>query len=145
MPGLKAFIAAAFLAATPIAAQADHMPVPSDGLAFDDASHRLWYARFWTGHCTGLSFFVCRSGAPYWHETMRRLVSTAPAARREVLSARLFALGRKIGHEWAKENDVRKISTDHIRAWYAQLEKAADGEAAVARVEAEAAALLAKR
>jgi hypothetical protein len=145
VPGLKAFVAAAFLAAAPIAARADHLPVPYKGLAFDDAKHRLWYARFWTGHCTGLSFFACRSGAPYWHETSRRLVAAAPAGRREALSARLFALGRKIGHEWAKENDVRKIGTDDIRAWYAQLEKAADGEAAVARVEAEAAALLAKR
>ena len=145
MPGLRALVAAAFLAATPIAAQAEHLPVPDERLAFDDANHRLWYARFWTGHCTGLSFFVCRSGAPYWHETMRRLVAAAPAGRREALSARLFALGRRIGHEWAKENDVRKISTENIRAWYAQLEKGADGEAAVARVEAEAAALLAKR
>lgn len=145
MPRLRALAAAAFLAAAPIGARAEHLPVPYDGLAFDDANHRLWYARFWTGHCTGLSFFVCRSGAPYWHETMRRLVAAAPAERRAALSVRLFALGRRIGHEWAKENDVRKISTDDIRAWYSRLEKAADGEAAIGRVEAEAAARLARR
>lgn len=140
-----ALAAAALVAALSHAAQAEHVPVPYDGLAFDDAKHRLWYARFWTGHCTGLSFFVCRSGAPYWHETTRRLVAAAPAERRAPLRARLFALGRKIGHEWAKENDIRKIGTDHIRVWYALLEKAADGGAAIARVETEAAALLARR
>lgn len=145
MRKLGALAAAAILAALPFAAHAEHVPVPYDGLAFDDGKHRLWYARFWTGHCTGLSFFVCRSGAPYWHETMRRLVASAPAGRGPALAARLFALGRRIGHEWAKENDIRKIGTDHIRVWYALLEKAADGEAAVARVESEAAALLARR
>jgi hypothetical protein len=145
VPGLRALAAAAILAGLPVAAQADHLPVPHEGLAFDDANHRLWYARFWTGHCTGLSFFVCRSGAPYWHETLRRLAAAAPDGRRAALSARLFALGRKIGHEWAKENDVRKISTEHIRVWYALLDGTVDGEAAIARVETEAAALLAKR
>lgn len=145
MPGLRAFAAAALLASLPIAAQADHLPVPYGGLAFDDAKHRLWYARFWTGHCTGLSIFVCRSGTPYWHETMRRYAAAAPAGQRAALAARLFALGRRIGHEWAKENDVRKIGTDHIRAWHALLEKGSDGEAAIVRVETEAAALLAKR
>ena len=145
MRNFGAFAAAALVAALPQAARAEHLPVPYDELAFDDAKHRLWYARFWTGHCTGLSFFVCRSGAPYWHETMRRLVAQAPAQRRTALAARLLALGRRIGHEWAKENDVRRISTDHIRVWYALLAKAADGEGAVARVEAEAAALLAQR
>jgi hypothetical protein len=144
LPGLRALAAAALLASLPIDAQADHLPVPYEGLAFDDANHRLWYARFWTGHCTGLSFFVCRSGAPYWHETTRRLVAAAPAERRGALAARLFALGRAIGHEWAKENDIRRISTDHVRAWYAKLEKS-DGETAIASIEAEAARLLAGR
>jgi len=142
---LRTFAAVALVAALPHAARAEHVPVPYDELAFVDAKHRLWYARFWTGHCTGLSFFVCRSGAPYWHETTRRLVAAAPAERRPAFAARLLALGRKIGHEWAKENDIRRISTDHIRVWYALLEKAADGEGAVARVETEAAALLARR
>lgn len=145
MRNLRTLAAAALVAALPQAARAEHLPVPYEGLAFDDAKHRLWYARFWTGHCTGLSFFVCRSGAPYWHETMRRLVAAAAPERRAALTQRLFALGRRIGHEWAKENDIRKISTDNIRVWYALLEKATDGEAAVVRVETEAAALLAKR
>jgi len=138
-------IAIALLAAAPSGARAQGASVPYEGLSFDDAKHRLWYARFWTGKCTGLSLFTCFSGKPYWNETMRSLVAAAPAEHRAALAARLHQLGRKIGHEWAKENDVRKISTDHIRAWYAELEKAADSDAVIARIEAEAARLLAGR
>ena len=140
----QTLFAIAVLAALPLEVRAQSADVPYDGLAFDDAKHRFWYARFWTGKCTGLSFFSCFSGQPYWHETMRRLVASAPAERRGALAARLFALGRKIGHEWAKENDIRRISTDHIRAWYDKLEKS-DGETAIASIEAEAARLLAGR
>ena len=140
----QTLFAIAVLAALPLDVRAQSADVPYDGLAFDDAKHRLWYARFWTGKCTGLSFFSCFSGQPYWNETMRRLVAAAPAERRGALAARLFELGRKIGHEWAKENDIRRISTDHIRAWHARLEKS-DGETAIASIEAEAERLLAGR
>ena len=35
---------------------------PNADLAFEDAKHEAWYARFWTGNCDGLSFFdFCRS------------------------------------------------------------------------------------
>ena len=136
--------AIAMLAALPADVRAQSSDVPYDGLSFDDAKHRLWYARFWTGKCTGLSFFSCFSGEPYWNETMRRLLAKAPAERRGALAARLLDLGRKIGHEWAKENDIRRISTDHIRAWHARLEKS-DSDAALAAIEAEAARLLAGR
>ena len=138
-------IVAAFLAAAPCGAHAQGAEVPYDGLAFDDAKHRLWYARFWTGRCTGLAFYECRSGVPFWHETMRKLLATVSAERRQAFSARLHQLGRKIGHEWAKENDIRKISTDHIRSWYTLLDGAKDNEAAIAQIEAEATKLLARK
>ena len=57
----------------------------------------------------------------------------------------LFALGRRIGHEWARENDMRKISTEDIRRWYRELEKGGDIAATLARIEAEADRLLAGR
>jgi hypothetical protein len=76
---------------------------------------------------------------------MRRLVAAASPEQRPALTARLFELGRKIGYEWAKENDIRRINTDHIRAWYDEMEKAGEIEAVVARIEAEAARLLAGR
>jgi len=146
-----AAIAAAILAtaapwaAMPSPAQAESAAVPYDGLAFDDVKHRRWYARFWTGDCGELSLFVCFPGRPYWHETTRKLTSAAAPERRQALSARLLALGRRIGHEWAKENDIRKIGTDHIRVWYRELENAGDPGPAIARIEAEAARLLAGR
>jgi hypothetical protein len=143
MRALHGLVAVLALAAAAPALRAQDAAVPYDGLTFDDAKHRLWYARFWTGECTGLSLFVCLPGRPYWHETTRRLVAAASPERRPALAARLFQLGRKIGFEWAKENDIRKISTDDIRAWYRVLEKATDGEAAIAHIEAEATRLLA--
>ena len=143
MRWLRGLIVIAMLAA-PAGARAETADVPYDGLTFNNAKHRLWYARFWTGHCTGLSLFVCFSGKPYWNETMRRLVAAASPEQRPALTARLFELGRKIGYEWAKENDIRRINTDHIRAWYARLEKS-DSDTALAAIEAEAARLLAGR
>ena len=119
--------------------------VPYDGLAFDDVKHRRWYARFWTGECRELSLFVCFSGRPYWHETTKKLVAEAAPERRAALAARLFALGRRIGHEWAKENDVRAISTDDIRRWYRELEKAGNADAAITQIEAEAERMLRRK
>lgn len=144
--GAKRVLSAVALLVTLAAARAEGpSPVPYEGLSFDDVQHRRWYARFWTGRCTDLSLFVCFSGRPYWHETMRTLVESATLDRREALTRRLFALGRRIGHEWARDNDLRKISTDDIRRWYRELEKGGDIAAAIARIEAEAERLLAGR
>jgi len=144
---LGAALALSIAAAPPAAVRAEggDNAVPYDGLTFDDPGHRRWYARFWTGECRDLSLFVCLPGRPYWHETMRKLAAAAAPERRQAVTQRLFALGKRIGHEWAKANDVRKISTDHIRAWYRELEKGGDPEPLIARLEAEAARLLAER
>jgi hypothetical protein len=83
---LRGLIVIAMLAA-PAGARAETADVPYDGLTFNNAKHRLWYARFWTGHCTGLSLFVCFSGKPYWNETMRRLVAAASPEQRPALTA----------------------------------------------------------
>lgn len=144
--GARCLLSAVALMVTLAAARAEApAPVPYDGLSFDDVQHRRWYARFWTGRCTDLSLFVCFSGRPYWHETMRTLVESAGPDGREALARRLFALGRRIGHEWARENDMRKISTEDIRRWYRELEKGGDIAATLARIEAEADRLLAGR
>ena len=144
--GAKRVLSAIALLVTLAAARAETpAPVPYEGLSFDDVQHRRWYARFWTGRCTDLSLFVCFSGRPYWHETMRALGESAAPDRREALTRRLMALGRRIGHEGARDNDVRKISTDDIRRWYRELEKGGDVTATIARIEAEAERLLAGR
>jgi len=104
MSALRVIIISLFLSvfgATSVPAQW----VTQDGIAFDDAKHRGWYVRFWTGSCRELSA-ICLSGAPYWSEIMQRLLVNVPDSRREILRTRLVLLGQRIGYEWAKENDV---------------------------------------
>ncbi|HEY7610149.1 MAG TPA: hypothetical protein VIF14_13020 [Alphaproteobacteria bacterium] len=141
MRPLRAFIIAVFLSvlgAQSVLAQS----VSLDGIAFDDAKHRGWYVRFWTGSCKQLKV-ICLSGAPYWSEIMQRLVANVPAERQEELRTRLILLGQRIGYEWAKENDIRRINNDHIKTWSADLKQsAANPEPAVARIERAARTLL---
>lgn len=116
--------------------------VTQDGIAFDDAKHRGWYVRFWTGSCKELKA-ICMSGAPYWGEIMQRLLANVPAERQERLRTRLVLLGQSIGYEWAKENAVRRINNEHIKTWSADLKQSQhDPEQAVARIEQQSRALL---
>jgi hypothetical protein len=141
MRALRAIVTGLFLSAlgaTAVPAQ----QVSQDGIAFDDAKHRGWYVRFWTGSCKELRV-ICMSGAPYWGEIMQRLLVNVPADRQERLRTRLILLGQSIGYEWAKENNVRRINNDHIKTWSADLKQnAADPEPAVSRIEQESRTLL---
>src|SRR6185503_17102836 len=121
MRALRAIVTGLFLSvlgATSVPAQS----VTQDGIAFDDAKHRGWYVRFWTGSCKELRV-VCLSGAPYWGEIMQRLLANVPADRQEKLRTRLILLGQRIGYEWAKENNVRRIDNDHIKTWSSDLKQ----------------------
>lgn len=116
--------------------------VSQDGIAFDDAKHRGWYVRFWTGSCKELKA-ICMSGAPYWGEIMQRLLASVPPERQERLRTRLILLGQSIGYEWAKENSIRRIDNGHIKSWSSDLKRSAhDPEPAVARIEQQSRALL---
>ena len=141
MRALRAIVTGFFLSvlsATSVPAQS----VTQDGIAFDDAKHRGWYVRFWTGSCQELRV-VCLSGAPYWGEIMQRLLTNVPAERQDKLRTRLILLGQRIGYEWAKENNVRRIDNDHIKTWSADLKQnTADPEPAVSRIEQQARQLL---
>jgi len=141
MRALRAIVTGLFLSvlgATSVPAQT----VTQDGIAFDDAKHRGWYVRFWTGSCKELRV-VCLSGAPYWGEIMQRLLANVPADRQEKLRTRLILLGQRIGYEWAKENNVRRIDNDHIKTWSSDLKQStADPEPAVARIEQQARQIL---
>src|SRR6185369_16833158 len=90
---LRAIITAVFLSAL----GANSVPAQSvsqAGIAFDDAKHRGWYVRFWTGSCKELRV-ICFSGAPYWSEIMQRLLANVPAERQEKLRTRLVLLGQR--------------------------------------------------
>lgn len=120
------------------AAAAPAQNVVQDGIAFDNAKHRGWYIRFWTGSCKQLRVF-CMSGAPYWSAIVERLLAGVPVERRERMRARLVLLGQRIGYEWAKENDIRRIDDSDIRRWSSDLQRnTANPEPAVLRIEQQA-------
>lgn len=124
------------------AASAGAQTVNYDGLAFDNAKHRGWYVRFWTGSCAELRNVICLSGTPHWNDITQRLLASVTAERRERLTVRLILLGRSVGYEWAKENDIRRIDNNHIKTWTSDLKNSADPESAVGRIESQARSLM---
>lgn len=107
---------------------------PSVGLAFDHEEHRLWYGvRFWTGQCHA-SLSWCWSGQD-WYDVMETVLDRVPVAEQAELCPRVFELGRVIGHEWARDNNVRRISTGDLDSWRGILLEGGDPVAAVERVE----------
>jgi hypothetical protein len=86
-------------------------------LAFDHDEHRLWYRRFWTGRCDGLSKLPppfghgCSESSPGWNEIVKQIVGQGPPERAPELAAKICRLGELIGYEWAKDNDKRCIHT----------------------------------
>jgi hypothetical protein len=86
-------------------------------LAFDHDEHRLWYRRFWTGRCDGLSKLPppfghgCSESSPGWNEVVGQIVGQGPPERAPELAAKICKLGELIGYEWAKDNDKRCIHT----------------------------------
>lgn len=143
-----AFMAAIFLALmapTQPAHAAENLPCacdqtcaeradPSAGLAFDDEKHRYWYAgRFWRGQCHS-SLWWCFSGDD-WYDVMSNVLAKAPGDKQPALCTRIFNLGQKLGHEWARANDARSIHTDDLKAWQSTLLDAEDPFAATTKVE----------
>jgi hypothetical protein len=108
------------------------------GLAFTDAAQQHWYRRFWTGVCAGLPLLSCFSGRPFWGDTMAKILVKVPADHRSIVQHELCSLGRRVGFEWAKENDIRTIDTKMVIAWTKRLEAAADPEPAIEAVRLEA-------
>jgi|GEM_PF-702292 len=90
---------------------------PVARLAFAHDEHRLWYRRFWTGKCDGLSTLPppfgngCTESAPGWNQVVGNILSEAPPNRAGELAAKICRLGELIGYEWAKDNDKRCIHT----------------------------------
>ena len=129
---------------------ADGFGCPADvaaygGLAYVDATQEHWYRRFWTGACAGLPPFSCFSGRPFWGETMGRILAKVPDARRPGVQRELCGLGRRVGFEWAKENDIRTIDTKMVIDWTKRLEAAPDPEPVIEAVRLEAERHLAGR
>jgi hypothetical protein len=62
-----------------------------------------------------------------WKEiTAEILDKIKPENKKKTLRHSLYLLGIRIGCEWSKSNDVRKINTDMLEQWGAELQKTAE-------------------
>lgn len=68
---------------------------------------RQWYRRFQEG----VLFF------DGWSEISEELLAVFPKEEWPTRKVMMQRLGVKIGTEWAKDNDTRKIDTDMIQQW----------------------------
>lgn len=125
-------------AASPASSQAYvKAPCPkSQTPAFEDRIQPLWYRRFWTGECQGLSVLRCQRGKPYWNDVVRTLSARAPPARRPEVAARACRLGRQIGFEWTRPGRERRIHIKDLKALNATLETSPDVMKGLSAVEA---------
>ncbi|MBU1649471.1 MAG: hypothetical protein KKF37_08970 [Proteobacteria bacterium] len=83
-------------------------------LASLSPGERKWYHRF-------------QEGIPLfdgWKKITQAVVEKFPEHEREKRLAAMQALGVKIGYEWSRDNRVRRVNTDMLRAWGKDLRKA---------------------
>ena len=94
-------------------------------LAKLNPGERKWYYRF-------------QEGIPLfdgWKKITQAVIEKFPEHERERQLATMKALGLKIGYEWSRDNHVRKVDTDMLRAWGKDLRKAgAEGHVQLAQV-----------
>jgi len=73
-----------------------------------------WYKKFYEG-----TFLV-----KGWKSRMNEVLKGLPPKDKGEMGQRLETLGKKIGMEWAKENDVRRIDTAQLQRWGKDLQNA---------------------
>ncbi len=78
-----------------------------------DEKARGWYSKFQEG---GIFF-------DGWQEISKDVVAKVPEENKIKAKVTMLALGIKIGCEWSKENDVRKISTEMLQEWGRKLKR----------------------
>ena len=109
---------------------------PNAGLSYEDEEHRLWYeVRFWTGECKGEIWLTCWSG-PSWYDVIDKVLASGLPKDRPQMCARLFTLGVRMGHEWARDNAIRSIHTHDLDQWKTQLLDSDDPIRAISELEA---------
>lgn len=52
-----------------------------------------------------------------WRARTREILKSFSAEEQALLSDQLARLGEKIGREWSRENDVRRIDTPMLQTW----------------------------
>jgi hypothetical protein len=88
--------------------------VSEEILASLTPGERKWYYRFQEG-------IPCFDG---WKKITQAVVEKFPEHEREARMATMRLLGFKIGYEWSRDNRVRKVNTEMLRAWGKELRKA---------------------
>ncbi len=78
------------------------------------AEERKWYDKFQNG---GMFF-------DGWQDISNDVVAQVPEEKKIETRVTMQGLGVKIGCEWSKDNEVRKISTDMLKEWGKELRKA---------------------
>ena len=72
-------------------------------------------------------YHIFQDGVPLfdgWKKITQAVVEKFPEHEREGRLAAMQALGFKIGHEWSRDNRVRKVNTEALRAWGQDLRQA---------------------
>ena len=75
-----------------------------------------WFEKFYDG-----TVFV-----QGWKYHMNDMLKMVPADKKEMIRGLLDDFGKKIGYEWAKDNNVRKIDTAMLQKWGDDLRTAGD-------------------
>jgi len=65
-----------------------------------------------------------------WNARTQQILKNVSQKNTEEVQTLLDGLGEKIGHEWAKDNNVRKIGNTLLRQWGDELRTAKDSEPA---------------
>jgi len=112
---------------------------PNAGLVFDHQKHRAWYRRFWTGSCVGLGFLdFCKKDEGGWPVIIEDTIAKLPTHDRRRAQAEMWGIGRLIGFEWAKDNNIREIHTPDLQRWNTLLGETSDAWGALRLICAEA-------
>jgi hypothetical protein len=98
-------------------------PVKVDNLSQEEQD---WYCKFQEG----IVFF------DGWKDITDDILAKVPEDEQVRIKVTMQALGIKVGCEWSRENDVRKISTEMLKAWGKRLRKAAAGDSTQAMIQA---------
>lgn len=96
-----------------------------------------WYAKFLKGTLL----------VDGWNDVTKKILAKTNEKDRENRRTAMKKLGEKIGWEWAKDNDIRKIDTEMLKKWGSYLKKTADDNPAklaevIAEINKEVDALL---
>ena len=102
-----------------------------------DEEARDWFGTFQEG---GMLF-------DGWKDISDKVISNVPDSERVQTKLQMLALGVRMGCEWSKDNDIRKISTKMLKNWGNEIrevvkKRPADIPLVIDKIETEVDALL---